>query len=136
MGQYDDIIHLKYHKNEARKQMSLHDRAAQFAPFAALKGYDEAVVETARLTDSKMILDENEIEQLDSILQYLFEHIKDKIEVSIVYFVPDERKSGGAYLDKIGIIKKFDKISKSIIFTDDTEILIDDIYNIAVNNSC
>lgn len=133
MGQYDDIIHLKYQKNETRKQMSLHDRAAQFAPFAALKGYEEAVVETARLTDSKIILDENEIEQLDSILQYLYEHIRDKIEVSIVYFVPDERKFGGAYLDKIGIIKKFDKISKSIIFTDDTEILIDDIYNIAVN---
>lgn len=136
MGQYDDIIHLKYQKNETRKQMSLHDRAAQFAPFAALKGYEEAVVETARLTDSKIILDENEIEQLDCVLQYLFEHIKDKLEVSIVYFVPDERKSGGAYLDKIGVIKKFDKISKSIIFTDDTEILIDDIYNIAINNSC
>ena len=72
--------------------MSMHDRAAQFAPFAALVGYDDAVAETARLTESRPVLDEQEQKELDMRLRYLADHLKERLVVHIQYFVPDERK--------------------------------------------
>lgn len=134
MGKYDDIINLPHHQSATRAHMSMHDRAAQFAPFAALKGYDEAVVETARPTDSKIQLDENKIEKLDFILQYLSEEFPNRHNITVTYFIPDTRKQGGAYIDKIGTLKKIDEIERKLIFTDQQEIFIDDIFDIKFDN--
>ena len=125
MSRYDDIINLPHHVSPTRKQMSIHDRAAQFAPFAALVGYDDAVAETARLTESRPALDEQEQKELDIRLRYLADHLKEQLVVRIQYFVPDERKSGGAIFEFNGVIRK---IANGVIVTaDDINICIEDI---------
>lgn len=129
---YDDIINLPHYQSPRRHHMSMHDRSAQFAPFAALKGYEEEVAETARLTDARIELDENEIALLDQKLQIISSDYLGKTEVAITYFVPDKRKSGGAYIDKVGIIKKIDDMEGKIIFDDNTKIPILDIYSIKI----
>ena len=127
---YDDIINLPHHVSTSHRSMSLLDRAAQFAPFAALSGYEEAVKETRRLTDKKRELDDSEKEKLDDRLQI----IKDSLEmhpiVEITYFVPDERKSGGAYVTASGYVKKLNTYSSTLIMGDDTLIPINEIMNI------
>ena len=127
---YEDIIHLSHHVSPKRPQMSMKDRAAQFAPFAALTGHEEAVKETARLTDSRIELDENEIQLLDQKLQYLREHLQDRPPVIITHFVPDLRKAGGRYLEHEGIVKKIREYDHLIIMEDGTKIPITDILQI------
>lgn len=129
---YEDIIYLSHHVSTKRPQMSLHDRAAQFAPFAALTGHEEAVKEAARLTDGKIELDENEIQLLDQKLQYIREHLKERPFVIITHFVPDLRKEGGRYLEHDGVIKKIREYDRLIVMEDDTEILITDILQITI----
>ena len=124
---YEDIIHLPHHVSSRRPQMSMKDRAAQFAPFAALTGHEEAVKETARLTASRIELDENEIQLLDQKLQYIRDHLEERQAVRITHFVPDMRKSGGRYLEHDGIVKKIREYDRFIIMEDDTEIPISDI---------
>ena len=125
MSRYDDIINLPHHVSPTRQRMSMHDRAAQFAPFAALVGYDDAVAETARLTESRPALDEQEHKGLDIRLRYLADHLKEQPVVRIQYFVPDERKSGGAILEFNGIVRK---IANGIIVTADSlNICIEDM---------
>lgn len=127
MSRYDDIINLPHYQSDKRPHMTLHDRAAQFAPFAALKGYEEAVIETARLTDNRIILDENEIEQIDAKLQYLADNIgKDNI-VSITHFVQDSRKAGGEYVTTVGVVRRVDSIGQYVLIDKDIEILVEDI---------
>ena len=116
MSRYDDIINLPHYVSPTRQRMSMHDRAAQFAPFAALVGYDDAVAETARLTESRPALDEQEQKELDMRLRYLADHLKEQPVVHIQYFVPDERKSGGAILEFNGSVRK---IANGIIVTAD-----------------
>ena len=116
MNRYDDIINLPHHISPTRQRMSMHDRAAQFAPFAALVGYDEAVAETARLTELRPELDEQEQRAINERLAYIAEHIDEHPEVRIKYFVPDECKSGGAVLEFNGIVRK---ITNGIIVTAD-----------------
>lgn len=128
--QYADIINLPHHVSKKRPQMNLIDRAASFAPFAALTGYDDAVRETARLTDSKLELDENTKELLNEKLQIVLEMNSDELPVSITYFVPDKRKSGGAYVVKTGTIKRYDEYERQIVFTDKTSVSIDDVIEI------
>lgn len=111
---YDDIMDLPYRKSERRKQMSLHDRAAQFAPFAALNGHEEAIEETARLTDREIVPDESELKELDEKLKYLLENREKKIRVSVTYFQPDIRKQGGTYLTDVGVIGKLDETERVI----------------------
>ena len=106
------------------------DRAAQFSPFAALTGYDAAVKETARLTDRRIELDEYEKLALDERLQLIQEHLKEKPEVEITFFQPDERKSGGAYLSTAGTIKKIDYYERNVVMADGKKIPIDEIYQI------
>lgn len=127
---YADIINLPHHISKKRPQMNLIDRAASFAPFAALTGYDDAVRETARLTDSKLELDENTKELLNEKLQIVLEMNSDELPVSITYFVPDKRKSGGAYVVKTGTIKRYDEYERQIVFTDKTSVSIDDVIEI------
>lgn len=126
---YEDIIHLSHHVSPKRPQMSLHDRAVQFAPFAALTGHEEAVKETARLTDNRIELDENEIQLLDQKLQYL-EAQSEAPVVEITYFLPDQRKSGGEYIEVQGRLKRIDPYSHSLRMEDGTEIPITDIIKI------
>ena len=97
MGNYEDIINLTHHVSKKHPQMSMHDRAAQFAPFAALSGHSEAIAETARLTDRKIELDEYEKMNLDEKLIVLQEHIRETPEINVTYFCPDDNKDGGRY---------------------------------------
>lgn len=106
MHKYDDIINLPHYTSSKRPRMAMIDRAAQFSPFAALTGYDAAVKETARLTEDRVELDEYQKSALNDRLQILQERLSDTPVISIKYFVPDERKSGGAYCTETGIIKK------------------------------
>ena len=129
-NQYDDIIHLPHPVSKYRKHMSVHDRAAQFAPFAALTGHEEAVEETARLTDAKIELDENEKEELDRRLQYILQQPEGALEVSITYFLPDLRKSGGAYIKATGAVKSLDARARILKMMDGTKILLEDILEI------
>ena len=130
MSRYDDIINLPHHVSTNHPRMSMHDRAAQFAPFAALVGYDDAVAETARPTDSRPELDEQEQRELNARLCELADHIQDQPEVRIRYFVPDERKSGGAVVEVSGVIKKLAASNKTIVLTDGTVIPISELLGI------
>lgn len=132
MSKYDDIINLPYPPVKTRPSMSVSDRAAQFAPFAALTGHDAAVQETARLTDRKIILDEYEKAELDSRLKFI-ENTSEPMLTEITYFRPDERKSGGEYVTARGYILKVDTVNKVIIMQDEREILVDDVLSISVD---
>lgn len=105
---YDDIIHLPHPTSTAHARMSTASRAAQFAPFSALTGHDAAVKETARLTDRQTELEEGELANLNSKLRILADHRAERPEVSIIYFRPDTKKAGGAYVSTTGIVKKVD----------------------------
>ena len=126
--EFQDILNMQYPNPEIEKDFPDKIlRAAQFAPFAALTGYDEAVIETARLTDSKLELDEYTKEELNRKLNFLRENIDNLSETSITYFVPDKKKAGGKYVTKKGYIKKIREYESDVVFDDGTEILIDDI---------
>ena len=128
---YDDIIDLPHHISTRRAHLSTAQRSAQFASFAALKGFEDEIAETARVTDKKLILDENEIEILNEALQYISYNINENLEVSITYFVPDKLKSGGAYVTKKGTVKKIDTFNKSVT-VDNAEIPVNDILKIEI----
>lgn len=142
---YDDIIHLPRHISPTRPPMPREDRAAQFAPFAALTGHQEAVQETARWTEEKIELDENEKMRVDETLQILRERLvdlhpwKESIspgeegelpEVTLVYFLPDGKKAGGAYVSITGRVKKIDEYRRLIVMEDGREIPVDDLKQI------
>lgn len=129
MSRYDDIINLPYPFSGMKHNISVSDRAAQFAPFAALTGHDAAVQETARLTDSKIILDEYEKAELDSRLK-IIENTAEPVLTEITYFRPDERKSGGEYVTARGYVLKVDAVNKKIIMQDEREIFVDDVLSI------
>ena len=127
---YDDIINLHHHVSNKRPRMSIEQRSAQFAPFAALTGYDEAVKETARRTDKKIELDDGQKEILNNKLLYILENINIKPEITFTYFVPDNKKSGGKYIEKTGIIRKIDMVEQYVQFLDKSKININDIIEI------
>ena len=131
MNCYDDIINLPHHVSPTRKQMSMHDRAAQFAPFAALIGYDDAVAETARLTESRPELDEQEQRVINKRLAYIADHIHERPEVCIKYFVPYERKSGGAIVEGSGVVKKISATDGTIVMADGSFVSIKDVIDIS-----
>lgn len=127
---YDDIINLPHHVSKRHPQMSLSNRAAQFSAFAALTGYDTAIRETARLTDSFIELDEDRKEQLDEQLQLIRENSGQKPNIQVTYFQPDEKKNGGSYVTIEGRVKKIDEYKHLIIFTDETVLPIEHIFSI------
>lgn len=127
---YDDIINLPHHQSSERVHMSLHDRAAQFAPFAALSGHEEAIEETARLTDTQVVLDDAEIDRINETLQSLASRIEERPVISITYFKKDTLKSGGAYLSDVGIIKKLDALEHVVILENGMRISMQDIVKI------
>lgn len=130
MKDYCDIINLPHHVSKNRPQMSMHDRAAQFAPFAALTGYDDAVKETARQTNQKIELLDEQVAILNEKILLLNEKIKDNPVITITYFIPDKKKEGGAYITIKGIVKKIDEYNKLITMQDDRKIKMDDIFDI------
>lgn len=129
MGAYDDIINLPHPNSAKHPRMSMIDRAAQFSSFAALTGHGAAIEETARLTDRRIELTEEEKTVLDEKLRLLLETGG---EGMITYFPPDERKDGGAYVTKLGTIKKIDPLEGRVILTDHTPIHIEDILEIEI----
>lgn len=129
-NKYDDIINLPHHVSKTRPQMPIGDRAAQFSPFAALTGHDDAVKETARLTEERIELDESMKDALNHKLQIIAYHIKDKPHVEITYYKPDEMKEGGAYVTASGAVKKIDEYQRIVIMDNSIVIPIDDIANI------
>lgn len=127
---YDDIINLPNPTSKNHPRMSLHDRAAQFAPFAALTGHDAAIKETARLMDERLELSDEIIMKLNDQLNMIRDNIGTEQEVSITYFVPDDKKAGGAYVTHSGVVKKIDKFKRKLIMQDETVILIEQISEI------
>lgn len=132
---YDDIIDLPHPISKKHPQMPVRDRAAQFAPFAALTGHKEAISETERLTDRKKILDENRNMLNNERLQEILLHIKEQPKIRVTYFKSDERKEGGAYLTLIMNLKRIDDYNRRLIFSDQSWIPLDDIYEIELLNS-
>lgn len=132
MGNYDDIINLKRPISKHPK-MSLYQRSAQFAPFAALTGYEGQVKETARLTDRRIELDEEMKLILDLKIQVIKEMLSDNPEVEITYFIPDTRKDGGKYETTINNVKKIDSYNEHIIMQNNLKIEIKEIININSN---
>lgn len=130
-GEYDDIINLPHHVSEKHPQMSLEARSAQFAPFAALTGYDEQVQETARLTNDRKELADGLKMVLNEKIVKIKEKLADMPEVTITYFVPDSRKSGGKYVSVTGNVKKIDEFKNVIVFDDKKEIPIQEIIAIS-----
>lgn len=131
-GTYDDIIALPHPEPRTHPRMSLHDRAAQFSPFAALTGHSAAIAETGRLTASRITLDESEIARVDAALQRLRELLPQAPAVSITYFVPDERKAGGSYQTVTGTVRRIDTVNGVLLLTDRREIPIADIFDISI----
>ncbi|MBO5163540.1 MAG: hypothetical protein J6B75_03745 [Ruminococcus sp.] len=129
MKNYDDIIELPRPRSEYPR-MSRHDRAAQFSPFAALTGYEDEVEETARITDSRIEADEDRAARINDSLRYISENIYNLPKAEIIYFVPDERKSGGKYIKVIGEIRLLEEYGSAVIFKDGRKVPIKDIYEI------
>ena len=129
---YAGIMNLPHHVSPTRPQMPISDRAAQFSPFAALTGYAGVIRETARLTDRKIELDETMLPRipgpaLNERYQLLLSVLDAEPEVEITYFVPDERKSGGAYRTVSGVVKKADEFARRLTLTDGTVIPMEDV---------
>ncbi len=129
---YDDIIMLSRPKSENHMPMSMHDRAAQFAPFAALTGHGAAISETARLTQKRIELDESEKEELDRKLNIIHDKMNESPSVSFTHFVEDERKEGGEYIKTTAIIKKIDSLNRTLVLKNGDEIFIEDIIEISL----
>jgi len=127
MGAYDDIIHLPHPTSPKHPRMPMTDRAAQFSPFQALTGYGAAIRETARLTDQRIELTEDEKTLLDEKLRLL---TNTDNEAAFTYFQPDGKKSGGAYITVLGTIKKLDPLERRLVLANGITIPIDDILEI------
>lgn len=136
MDNYEDIINHPHHVSIKHAPMSLLNRAAQFSPFAALTGYEDAIDETARLTDVQHEMTEEELDGLNNALQMLLEMEVEQPLVSVTYFKPDERKCGGSYVTVTGNFRFLDMMEMKLKFTDGTEILLSDLYKIEFTGGC
>ena len=126
MGKYDDIIHLPHHVSTKHPPMPLQARATQFSPFAALSGHGDCIREAGRLTDAWVELGEDAAEDLDRKLR----EMKEGESARILYFAPDMKKQGGAYLEYEGRVKRVDLVTGRIIFYGGTEIPIDRVFDV------
>ena len=127
---YDDINHLSRPRYDEYPPMSAHDRAAQFSPFAALVGYDDEVAETARLTDSRDELTEDDINELNAALNRVLSIIGKQPVIKVTYFIPDDRKSGGRYAEKTGAVRIYDGYENALVFTDGMRIAVNDMRHV------
>lgn len=127
---YEDIVDLPHHISKKYPQPTMADRAARFAPFVAITGYEEMVLEEARVTDDRIEMDESSKAALNEKLNMILEFIDEQPEIKITYFEPDKRKVGGAYVNITGIVKRIDEYEHLVIMTDGKKIYIEDIYNL------
>ena len=128
---YSDIIKLPHHISIKYPQMSRENRAAQFAPFAALNGYEDAIDETARITDVKIELDEEMKKIINEKLNYIDSHIMERPQAIFTYFLADERKNGGSYVAVTGNVRQIDLVNNLIILTNKEKINILDLIGIS-----
>lgn len=131
MSKYDDIINLPHHVSKTRKPMPLINRAAQFAPFAALTGYDDAIAEAGRLTTHREVPSSSELENLSRLLAFAIEHIAEQGQLEFMYFIPDNLKDGGEIISVIGVIWKFDEFERTITLVGGQILQIDNIVSIS-----
>ena len=127
---YDDIINLPHYEPKHHPRMSMWNRAAQFAPFAALTGYDAAIQESGRLTDDWVALSESGNEELNRKMELLLSKLSEQPHVTIEYFVSDEHKDGGSYQSYTGNIKRIDEYEQTMVMTDGKKIQLNMIRNI------
>ena len=127
---YEDIVNLPPHISKKHPQPSMMDRAARFAPFAAIAGYEEMVLEEARITEERVDLDEGALSLLNEKLNMIQEFLDEEPEVTITYFEPDKKKDGGAYISITGTVKRIDEYERIVLMSDDKKIKIDEIYAI------
>ena len=135
MERYGDILEAKRPYDPARQKASPSARAAQFSPFAALTGYEAEIMEEARLTDCRIELSESQKEALDAVLREAEDRTGNRKEqpfMRAVYFRPDERKSGGAYISKQGKLKKIDRFSGLLVFADGSRVRVEDLSDLAI----
>ena len=126
-GKYDDIIDLPHPEPQTHPRMPMRDRAAQFAPYAALTGYDAVIRETGRLTDARIEPDEEALTALNMKFRLLMDALGDAPEITLLVFRPDARKAGGAYLSVTGRVRKVDEYARLMTLQDGTKIPMDDI---------
>lgn len=131
---YDDIINLPHHVSKNRKRMSNYDRAAQFSPFAALKGYDDEIDEAARITEDKWDIDGERVTDINEKLLLLKDIVNQHPVVKIVYFVKDDKKAGGSYLTVEERLKKISEYQRTLLFYNNVVVSFDDIYRIELVN--
>lgn len=134
IGKYDDMLYLSHPEPKNHPRMSMEKRAAQFAPFAALTGFDGIIEEKARETEERIILSETAKEQLDRVIQEAREQLEqgEAVDLKLRYFQPDARKAGGSYLEFEGRLKRIDSIGKILVFYGDRQFLIEDIAKIEI----
>jgi hypothetical protein len=130
MRDYDDIMGFSRPQYPDLPPMSIHDRSAPFSPFAALVGYEDAVEETARLTDARREMLEDEIAELNRQLGELTERLSERPKIRVTYFIPDKKKDGGRYASKIGNARTIDQYKNAIVFTDGEAVAIKDMYSV------
>lgn len=130
LKQYDDIINMPHYVSKSRRCMSSIDRAAQFAPFAALTGYDVAIKESERKTDERILISEEDALEIDEKLKIIIREIKNHPLIEIVFFKKDEKKDGGNYIKLTDRVKAIDTYKNQIILVSDINIPIENIYNI------
>ena len=127
---YEDIINLPPHISEKYPQPSMLDRAARFAPFAAITGYEEMVLEEARVTEERIELDEGTLAMLNEKLNIIHDSLDSEPVIQITYFEPDKKKSGGAYISVTGTVKRIDEYERIVIMSDGKKIRIDEIFGL------
>ena len=133
--EYDDIIGLPHHVSVDRPHMPLIARGAQFAPFASLTGYDAVIGETARLTEARLELDEEQKQRISRCLLEIQGRLREKPAVALTFFVPDERKAGGRYVSRTAAVRRVDKLAGTLLLLDGSAIPFDDIYSIELREN-
>ena len=130
---FSDIINLPHHQSRRHPQMSMKERAAQFAPFAALTGYGSAISEVARLTEEQVPLGDDDNDRLNRLVTHIADRISEQPSVTVVYFKPDSRKQGGSYETITGRLKRIDDYEQQLVMLDGTAIPFENIMDISQN---
>ena len=127
---YEDIVNLPPHISKKHPQPTMLERAARFAPFAAITGYEEMVLEEARVTEERIELDEGTLAMLNEKLNIIHDSLDSEPVIQITYFEPDKKKSGGAYISVTGTVKRIDEYERIVIMSDGKKIRIDEIFGL------
>ena len=127
---YEDIVNIPRHISKVHPQATMADRAARFSPFAAISGYEDMVKEAARVTEERIDITDATKELLNEKLNMIIEFLDEAPVVTIIYFEPDKKKDGGAYISITGTVKRIDEYERIVLMSDDKKIRIEEIYAI------